>query len=76
MISPYPVFGLLQVRVPRDRPKLRYHAEGVHQARTSGQNHTVFGAVLRLLQIRGDVHIRHRLRRIRHFQGKLVHLLC
>lgn len=64
----------LQVRVSRDCPKLRYHVEGVHQTWTSGQNHTVFRAVLRLLQICGDVHIRHCLRRICHFQGKSTHL--
>jgi len=59
-----------QVRVPGDRPELRHHAEGVRAARAAGQDHAVVGAVLRLLQIRGDVHVRHRLRRIRHFQSE------
>ena len=63
-------FGLMQLRVSRHCPKLWYHAEGVHQTWTAGQNHAVVRAVLWLLQIRGDVHIRHCLRCICHVQSK------
>lgn len=59
----------LQVRVSRDRPELWHHAEGVHPTWTPGQDHTVLAAVLRLLHIRRDVHVWHRLGRICHFQG-------
>lgn len=49
--------------------ELRDHAEGVHPPRAARQDSSPLGSFQQLLQLRGDVHLRHRLRRLRHLQG-------
>lgn len=50
----------LQVRDSSGGAELRHHAARVHPARTARQNHPALGAFQRLLQLRGNVNVRHR----------------
>ena len=59
----------LKVRDAPSSLELWDHAAGVHPLRAAGQDNSSFRPFPLFLQLRGDVHLRHRLRRLRHLQG-------
>lgn len=61
----------LKVRDSAGSVELWDHAEGVYPPRATRQDSSSFGSFQQFLQLRGDVHLRHRLRRIRHLQGNM-----
>ena len=59
----------VKVRDASGSVELWDYAEGVHPPRAARQDSPPLGSFPQFLQLRGDVHLRHRLRRLRHLQG-------
>ena len=67
-----PPLVFLQLRQLGDCPKLRQHAEGMHQIRVAGQDHPFLAGVLSVFSVRGRIRVRHRFRRLFFLQGLFV----